>query len=340
MSKISKHRENILNFISSKCCFSSIIEKEFLKEFIESDYILFPIALISVFSTQIKKSKTKSFHTLHASSALVLMTILIIIDENKKYYENKYGENNIKKIKNQATIFIFEAIAQNVKTMENTLGLDASSKVQKKISSVLHEKLLLLTENNIKNNNLKVKRSDIIKYKFDDKDIIDKKYKNLKRIDKEELETYIDDKYSSIGQCAFLFGWLFGMGNDNQKTIDSISRIGSSFGILIKLISDFCNLENNIKIANDNDVSYNYVVNYGIHESFRLYDENKVKFIEGCITNELYSSSIKELIEKIDKTYDKCLKNTDLELQSQYSSFISDKTIESIKKTKNKNKDK
>lgn len=329
MSKISKHRENISNFILTKCCFSSIMEKDFLKDFIESDYILFPIALISVFSTQIKKNKVKSFHTLHAASALFLMIMLIIIDENKKYYENKYGENNIKKIKNQATIFIFESIAQNIKTMENTLGLDISSKAQKKISSVLHDKLLLLTENNIKNNNLKIKRSDIIKYKFDDKDIIDKKYKNLKRIDKEELEKYINDKYSSIGQCAFLFGWLFGMGSDNQKMVDSISRIGSSFGILIKLISDFCNLENNIKITNDNEISYNYVVNYGIHESFRLYDENKVKFIEGCITNELFSSSIKELIEKIDKTYDRCLKNTDLELQSQYSSFISDTTIKS-----------
>jgi hypothetical protein len=328
MSKISKHRENIYNFITSKSCFSNIIDKEILKEFIENDMCLYPIALLSVFSTQIKKNKAKSYHTLHVASALILMIMNVSINENKKYYENKYGENNIKKIQNQATIFIFEAITQNIRTMENTIGPDVSGKIQKKISSILHEKLLVLTEDNIKENNLKIKKSDIIKYKFDDKNIIENKYKKLKRIDKNELIYYIEQKYGSIGQCAFIFGWLMGMGNDNQKVIDSILRIGSSFGILVKLTHDFYNLENNIKLSNDNDTSYNFVINYGIHECFRLYDENKIKFLEGCMINEIYSSSIKELMEKIDKTYDKCLKNTELELQSQYSSFVSEKDKE------------
>jgi hypothetical protein len=183
MSKISKHRENIYNFIINKSCFSGAIEKELLKEFVESDLCLYPIALMSVFSTQIKKNKVKSFHTLHIASALILMIIDTSINENKKHYENKYGENNIKKVRSQATIFIFEAISQNMKTMENTLGTESSSKIQKKISSILHEKLLILSENNIKNNDLKVRRTDIIKYKFDDKEIVDKKYRKLKIID-------------------------------------------------------------------------------------------------------------------------------------------------------------
>ena len=85
MSKLLKHRENIYNFISSKSCFSTIIEKDFLKDFIESDLSLFPVALLSVFSTQIKKNKTKSFHTLHVASALVLMAMIVVIDDNKKY---------------------------------------------------------------------------------------------------------------------------------------------------------------------------------------------------------------------------------------------------------------
>jgi hypothetical protein len=322
MSKISKHKENIYNFIVSKSCFYNAIEKEFLKEFIESDLCLYPIALLSVFNTQIKKNKTKSYHTLHMASALVLMIMNVSINENKKYYEEKYGENNIKKIQNQATIYIFEAISQNMKTMENTLGVESSAKVQKKISSIIHEKLLMLTENNIKKSDLKVRRTDIIKYKFIDKEIIEKKYRKLKRIEKEEIIGYINEKYGSIGQCAFVFGWLLGMGTDNQKTLNSIIDIGTSFGILVKLTHDFCNLENNIKLANEN--SYNFVVNYGIHECFKLYDENKIKFLEGCITNDIYSSSIKELLEKIDKAYDKCLKNTEIELQSLYSSFKSD----------------
>jgi len=154
MSKILKHRENIYNFIIAKSCFSNIIEINFIKEFIESDLCLYPVALLSVFSTQIKKNKGKSYHTLHIASAIVLMTMNVCINENKKYYIEKYGDNNIKKIQNKATIFIFEAVSQNSKTMENTIGTETSNKIQKKISAMLYEKLLLLTENNITNNNL------------------------------------------------------------------------------------------------------------------------------------------------------------------------------------------
>lgn len=322
MSKILKHRENIYNFITTKSCFSNAIEKDLLKEFIDNDLCLYPIALLFVFSTQIKKKKAKSFHTLHMASAIVLITMIVSINENKKYYQNKHGEKNIKKLLDQATIFIFEAISQNIKTMENCTGTEVSSRIQKKISSFLHEKLLILTENNISNNKLKMKRTDIIKFKFEDKNVIENEYRKLSRIDKDELIKYIDQKYGTIGQCVFIFGWLMGMGDNNQKTLDGILKIGSSFGILVKLTHDFCNLENNIK--NAKDMSYNFVTNYGIHECFRIYDENKIKFLEGCMMNDLYSSSIKELMEKIDKSYDKCLKNTEIELKSQYSSFVSD----------------
>src|SRR5690606_6665772 len=117
------------------------------KEIIDNELILFPIALLSVFNCQIKKNKVKSYHILHIASAIVLMIMIIIIDENQKHYESVYGEKNIKKVKSQATIFIFEAVEQNMKTMENSsneINSDAA-KIQKKIKTLLHEKLLNIT---------------------------------------------------------------------------------------------------------------------------------------------------------------------------------------------------
>lgn len=323
MSKIMKHKENIYNFITTKSCFNNLVNKDLVKDFLESEFCLFPIALLSVFGAQVKKNKIKSYHTLHIASAIILMLLTVAINENKKMYEEKYGKNNIRKLLTQSTIFIFESITQNMVTLENSLGTENSSKIHKKISSILHEKLLLLAETNIKENNLKIKRTDIIKFKFNNKNIIETNYKKIKRINKDELVNYLNDKYGSIGQCVFLFGWLLGMGTDSIKTIESITKTGNSFGLLVKLTCDFCNLENNINDADEN--SYNFLVNYGIHECFKLYDKNKVNFLEGCMLNEIYNSSIKELIEKIDKSYEKCLKNTDLELCSQYSSFVSEK---------------
>ena len=94
MSKILKHRENIYNFITEKSCFSNIIEKEFLKEIIDNDLCLYPIALLSIFSIQVKKNKTKSYHTLHMASAIVLMIMKISINENIKYYQ-KTSQNHL-----------------------------------------------------------------------------------------------------------------------------------------------------------------------------------------------------------------------------------------------------
>ena len=331
MSKISKYKENIYNFITTKSCFSNIIDKNLIKDFMETELCLFPIALSAIFSSQIKKNKAKSYNILHISSAIILMTLVVVINENKQYYEEKYGEKNINKLKNQATIFIFEAVSQNMKTMENTFDLKSESdvksltKIKEKISFFLHDKLLILSEINVTDKKLKMKKSDIIKYKFIDKDILETKYKKLSRIENEELIEYINNKYCVIGQCAFVLGWLMGINEASQKTIDTIAKLGSSFGLLLKLTNDFNCLENDIK--NATNMTFNFVANCGIHECFALFDEHKVKFVEGCMINDVYNGLVKELIEKLDTTFDSCLEHTEnLELVSQYSSFISQKS--------------
>jgi len=324
MSKISKYRENIYDFIINKSCIGNMVDKKIIRDFLDSDLVLFPIALLSIFCSQVKKNKIKSFHTLHIACAIILMTLNININEKKKVYVDKYGENVINNFLSQSVIFIFECVSQNMTTLENSSGIEKSLKIQKQLFSILHEKLLLISSNNIKNTELKIIRSDIIKYKFSDFiDVIDNNYKKLKRLDKNDLLKYIDDKYGSVGQCVFLFGWILGMGNDSEKTLETISRTGKSFGILIKLVFDFYNLENDIK--NSKNFSYNYLINYGIHSCFEYFNHNKIIFFEGCMINHLYNSCIKEIIESVDKTYEKCLDNVNLELNSKYSSFISEK---------------
>lgn len=319
MSKISKYKENIYTFLMTKSCFSNIIDKALIDDFMKSELCLFPIALFAVFSSQIKKNKGKSYHILHIASAIILMTLIVMINENIKYYEEKYGEKNIKKVINQATIFIFEAISENIKTMENASELETASKIEKKVTSFLHDKLLILTEMSVIDKKLKMKKTDIVKFGFEDKDIIDKKYKKLSRIENEEITEYVASKYGTIGQCSFILGWLMGMSESNPKIIETIAGLGASFGIITKLTHDFKNLEQNI--CDSKEMSYNFIVNCGIHKCFALFDEHKSKFINGCMTNGIYNGVIKELINTLETVYDTCLENTSLELASQYSTF-------------------
>jgi hypothetical protein len=49
--------------------------------------------------------------------------------------------------------------------------------------------------------------------------------------------------------------------------------------------------------------------------------DNKTKLLEGTIEMNIYTNTIKEIIDSIEKKFDICLKNTDLELRSVYSSY-------------------
>jgi hypothetical protein len=321
MSKIARYKENMYNFLTTKSCFNNFLDKDIIKDFIETDFSLFYVVIGTIFGIQVKKNKIKPFHIMHITSAIFLMVLIVVINENIKYYEKKYDEKSIKIIINQATIFILESVMQNLKTMENALDKDKDSvnKMNQKINSFIHEKLLLLTECTISDKKLKMKKTDIIKYKFNDSTNFDK-YKKLSRIENSDIKKYICDKYGTIGQCVVLMGFLFG-NTDIKKSFDNLLKIGTSLGTMIKLIRDFDNLENDIE--NADRMCHNYVVNCGIHECFSLYDENKIKFIEGSMINDMYNDTMREIVEGyLEKKLESCLKKTELELESQYSSSL------------------
>ena len=165
----------------------------------------------------------------------------------------------------------------------------------------------------------KVHKTDIIKYKFNDKSLINEKYRKLNMMAKDKLIDYVERTYGSVCQCSFVLGWLLGFGD--EKMVHNLERLGIHLGILIKLSNDFKNLERDI--INASTLSSNLIVNYGIHECFRLFDESKLKLLEGCLTLDIYNITIKEVIDHIEKNFDNHLKNTDLELVSRYSSFSS-----------------
>jgi geranylgeranyl pyrophosphate synthase len=160
-------------------------------------------------------------------------------------------------------------------------------------------------------------KTDIIKFKFDDFNATLDKYKKLKLVNKDTLIDHINKTYGATCQCAFVVGWLLGLGD--HKMINNLERLGTHLGLLIKLANDFVNLERDIKYTEQRSV--NMLVNYGVHQSFDLFSDSKVKLIEGTMTFVIYNPTIKEVIYFIEKKFDMCLNNTELELDSKYSSF-------------------
>lgn len=319
-SRINKYQDSVGKFTKSKSSFSKFIKDNKIIEtiLIDSDHLA-PIILLTITNNQNKKKGLKTHHGYYMASAIEMMMVMVQMIDNRKFYENKYGKNNIDILINEIPLHAFECLAQNIETLENISNdkQDKILKICRKTLDYLSKKLIQVSQSNTLVGTINAKKTDIIKYKFADKNIINDKYKKLKRVDKDKLINYIDQKYGSVYQCAFYIGWLLGFGD--EKVLNNFERLGSHLGLLVKLSRDFSNLEKDID--NAVGVSSNLIVNYGIHECFSLFSESKLKLIEGSMILDVYTITLKEILNHLESKFNQCLNKTELELKSMYSSF-------------------
>jgi hypothetical protein len=318
MSKLLKYKESISKFIKQKSCYSNFLsENESYNKIIDSCDNMSSAIVIIVLNTLFHKYKSKSFHGFHISACVTLMMVIIAIKDNPLYYNEIYGQDAIDMLLRFAPIHIYDCIFNNSRTMENAISKDKITDIQKDINTYTKNTLInILTQNNFKKIS-NVKKTDLIKYNFLNKNIIATKYRHLKKIDKTELLNNVDTNYGSVCKFVFISTWLLGQGK--KSDIPQLEKIGSSCGLLIKIINDFINVERDIEITNN--VSSNLIINLGIDECFNLYDEHKNKFIEGCFILDIYNKTMKEIIDKIESTFNECLQSAEMDLKTQYSSF-------------------
>jgi hypothetical protein len=325
MSRISRYQESISRFIKTKCSYADILKPNSqIESIININDHEQSIILLTILSGQYAKKKLKKPHGYYIASGVEMMMLLVMINDNLAYYESIYSKNIIKNFITQAPIYVPECLSQHMDTLESISDKDSVSRIQlsklyKKIHTIMVKKLLNITKYEEFKGDEKIHRTDIIRYKFSDKNLIDNKYKKLHMIDKDKLIDYVERTYGAVCQFALICAWLLGFGD--EKMINNLERLGIHLGMLIKLSHDFKNLERDLNIASH--VSTNLIINYGIHECFRLFDDSKIKLLEGCLTLDIYNITIKEVIDHIEKIFDNHLKNADLELVSRYSSFSS-----------------
>jgi hypothetical protein len=266
---------------------------------------------------QCKKKKIKAHHGYYIASGIDLMMTIAILNDNIKFYTSKYDKYVIKNFIKQSSIYILQSYIQNIDVLEGVIEKDKLHKLQKKMYNFINNKLLDITKYEKVNIDRRVHNTDVTRYKFQDKNIINTHYKKLNKANTDELLNYVERTFGSACQCGFVMGWLFGTGD--EKSICLLEKIGINLGYLIKLSLDFENLERDLQHAKN--MSLNLLINLGVHKCFDLFDQNKVKLIEGCMILGIYNITIKEVMDNIEKKFNNHLHNTDLELASKYTSF-------------------
>jgi hypothetical protein len=319
MSRISRYQESILKFIKTKSNYSDFIKSDKdIESLIEVNDHETSIILLTILNGLYKKKKLRAHHGYYMASGIDIVMNYVMINDNITFFNSKYNEKIIKKISRQMPIYIFDCLSQNIEASENVIDDDKVMKLQRSVTSYLHKRMIEITDFYEFNGEHKVHRTDIIKFKFKNKKIIDDTYRKLSVIDEDILMKYINNTYGSVCKCSFVLGWLIGFGE--EKMIPELEKLGIHLGLMLKLSHDFKNIERDMENTKNN-ISTNTIINYGIHHCFSLFNESKTKLLEGCLSLDIYNITIKEIIDLIERKFDTQLQNTDLELQSRYSSF-------------------
>lgn len=320
MSRISRYQESIVKCIRSKSSYSNFIKEYGIDELVQLCDHEAAMVLLTILNSHCKKKHINGHHGYYMASGVDLLMIYVMINDNLEYYQKKFGLLQTNNVKQQAVTFVYECLLQNIETLEGTLPEVTSDtkKYFRQMTSYLHKKITEITEFKEFSPTSKVKRTDIIKFKFSDRNIIENKYKNLLLIENDILTEHIDRTYGAVCQCAFVFGWMLGMGE--EKMIPNLEKLGLYFGTMIKIAKDFQNLERDI---NNSSCGYslNIIVNNGIHNAFDLFDRCKVKLNEGCMLMGIHNITIKEVMDFVEKIFDTNLEKAELDLESKYSSF-------------------
>lgn len=314
MSRISRYQESITKFFKTKSCIKDLTvdNKQIIEKIYADLFNITSIILLTTLNSQSKKYNIK-FHGYYVASGIDILWLIINIKDIKEYFIAKF---NIKSIENLCLDLLFTVTNSLTCNIDSYSNIEPTQVLQIYKSSLnyIDKNLYSCVKENYFENFLKPKKTEIISYKFSCPNTIDK-YKTLSILPEKDIENYIEEKYGSLCKITLVTGWMMGLGN--EKSICILEEAGISFGYLLKIAIDFKNLERDI--LNSSKFSKNIVVNLGIKKSFDKFMKHKIIFIEKCLILCIYTTTIKEIIDIIEKDIDVSLERSEITLRDDFS---------------------
>jgi hypothetical protein len=306
MSRISRYQESLSKFIKNKnieSYFSDEFKETIYNKLTDSDH-LGGIIVSTLFNHNSKKTNFKG----HGYFLAIAVDILMIILESN----NRLNNQNL-----NLTIGLYKLINDNISIINtpkqeelNNIIIKTYEYFNQNIYDIItYEKVGPIT---------KMQKSDLLNLKTITEPIY-KKISLMNHYNKDDIILYVKKTYGKLGKMLFLISWIIGGGDSDKKTLKQIENIGELFGCLYKICIDFDNILNDIN--KDVKETKNIIVNIGIQESFAFFMETKSKFYEESFKIDIYTHTMKEVIDELETKIDKCLDNCTIDMKSIYSSF-------------------
>jgi len=311
MSRILRYKESIDKFFKNKSFINDIdtVYKNYILEIsLKNDYFV-SIVLLTIMNN-ISKKNNLSLHGYFIASGIESLYLITTTYENLEFYNNKIGTQANNSLKLLINNNIYRSLSQNIESINMYFHKEKIIKINTTINKYITQKLEKI--NNIYNtpSNTWVP-NDFLKYK-----LYEQKYKNklqnIKTYNKQELLNYIDVVYGNICKITLVSGYLLGGGD--EKIIPKLELLAVHMSQLIKVATDFNNVD--FDIENSNNYIFNSVVILGYQDAFELFQTSKEKFVEGCMQLDIHTNTIKEIIDVLEERIDNFIDNTNTQTES------------------------
>jgi len=331
MNRLNRYRDSLNKFIKDRSCLLNAVTvplpdtdpniNVILQNKIKNSDLILPILFLTIMNSQNKKNNV-SIQGYFTAASMEFMSIIIDIMENKGSFVNNYGIRTYEEIIHHLIMATFKSIQQNLNSIKNSITLEKAYNMHNDIMNIYFENF---NNKNILSSHIftlsdRKPHDDLSRWYFKNNQEYKDKYNKIIQIQRESFNNYVNKKLGSLVEIVMTVGWIMGCGDD--KYLHNIKKISKYFAMFYKLFKDFNNLEVDLD-ENLDGVSSNYVINYGLQDSYEIFMYNKQKFIQECMMIDIYTGTIKEIVNFIDKNVENIIDQTSPDLKSNFSNFVS-----------------
>jgi hypothetical protein len=311
-------------FFTKKSVISDHLYKDIIFDINQySDYII-PISLLTIMNGEQRKNK---YSAIHGYDAAVSIEILILLMELLKSQKNlsslsiNIKQDSFESLKTSIIPLINVSINKNIEIISYFKTSSITNKIHRICSEQINDKInKIVTAINMMEIPLTttiLQKTDLYHFHFANETIYNKLC-TIKIFPKEFIIKYLTETYGNICKLALFLGWT--LGGSSHDMLLNLDRLGYHFGLLYGISQDFVNLNNDIEKCSSINYSFNYVINFGLQDAFEQFNESKEKFNEGLLTLKITSSTIKELIDLLDKRINVILEQSTPDIKRTTSS--------------------
>lgn len=323
MSRLTKYKESLVKFIKERSCLLENLNKPKIEPILYSRVkksdMLMPIVALTIMNNQNKK-KNITIQGYYIASSIEFMHILLDIFDNKEDYIKQYTLELYNILINHLIWSINNSLCQNVESIRLSLHTMDISDMYIQLMKTHNEIMScnnFLSEPILKQTNDIVNEDTLKWYIRENVDLKDK-FKKIKKVEMESYNDYLNKRVCNLSEYTFVVSWIISGGEITK--LDQIKRVSKYFGILYKLMVDFDSIDSDI--VNSKEMTKNHVINYGLQVSYELFMYNKQKFIEEAMLLDIYTNTVQEIIEYIEKRVDEFVDNTSPDLKSLASTNL------------------